>query len=213
MEISFSGSVSQEELAVIVRQIAPVKKMNVAIGLGLMALMNLAVFGTALQKGPAVIWSDQLIVTIPFAVGVVAFLLMVLLLPALTAQTAFRQNQAISKRMWGSASAEQIVLNSGPSKVELGWAAYPSARLYPELVLLYQGNHGANFFPRSFFETEADWLAFRELVLQNVPHHSIHPQISRLVLPVRNARLWLLAGFGFFVLVTASVSFWTSSIR
>lgn len=90
------------------------------------------------------------------------------LTPAMNAEKAFKQNPDFRNPVSGSVSEDGLSIESSRVQTQFKWNIYRSARLSPGLVLLYQTNNWYNIYPRKFFSTEADWLAFRSLVEQKI---------------------------------------------
>jgi hypothetical protein len=209
MEIAFSGKLSYEELTFVIRQASPVRKITFVIGLAVLVMMNILLFAITSRSGPYTDWSSLVTYALPFDVMVVAFFFTFIVLnPAMAAQRAFKQNQEITGLLWGSVNAARIAINSAQTKGELSWDLYKSARLFPGLVLLNQRSGLANFFPRSFFASDADWLAFRALVIEKISEHRQHDRASRLFLNVRNPRLVLYTILAVLIVLVVAYNFW-----
>ncbi len=188
IEINFSGSLTPDELAFIFRQGSPVKRWFV-IGWGAaVGLLLIAILAGGIRSGFNAEWLSANAFLLPLAFGVLFFGLFFYLSPSLSARRVF-QNPIMRQVQQGTVTPERIAYRAPGPYRELKWSLYRSASLYPGLVLLYQTNDTFNYFPRKYFESEEDWRAFRKLVHQKVPHRLEFEAPSRLVFPVRYARV------------------------
>jgi hypothetical protein len=72
------------------------------------------------------------------------------------------------------------------------WAGYAYQVITPDMILLFQGVTTFQFYPRSFFATDADWQAFTDLVQQRISADP--PAIWRPIFARLNT-LWIFALF------------------
>ena len=189
MEIVFAGSLLPDELAFIFRQATPVKRWFSIGWAAAVTLLCIAILAGGIRSGFNQEWFSANSFLLPITFGVLYFGLFFYLSPSLSARRAFRQNPGFGAEQRGAVTPEQIAYRAPGPPRELKWKQFKSASLYPGLVLLYQDNKTFNYFPRKFFASEEDWRAFRKLVRQRVPRHIEFERPSRLVFPVRYARL------------------------
>ena len=188
-EINFAGSLNPDELAFIFRQASPVKKWFIIGWAAVVILLTTAILAGGIRSGFNQDWFGANSYLLPIYFGVLYFGLFFYLSPSLSARRAFKQNPHFAEPLAGTAGPEWIAFEAPGPRSELRWNLFKSASLFPGLVLLYQTNSTFNYFPRKFFQSEADWQAFRTLVHQKVPHRIEFEGENRAVFPVRHARL------------------------
>ncbi len=164
-EISFSGSFTEDELAAAFRLGRPIQKWFTILYWIICACAAVG-FLYELISGPQ---SDF----VPFIFMVWLFIgLTSYFTPTKNARKVLAQNSEYQNQISGVVSEEGLSIQASQAQTQSQWTIYRSARLSPGYVLLYQLNNTFNVYPRKFFATEADWLAFRALVEQKIANKS-----------------------------------------
>jgi hypothetical protein len=84
------------------------------------------------------------------------------------APLSYNKSKAQFKPLTGLVNDENIIVLSPTGSSEYKWGLYKQVKQMKDLLLLYQGKNCFNYFPRSFFESDASWQAFLDLVQQKI---------------------------------------------
>jgi hypothetical protein len=103
-----------------------------------------------------------------FLLGVAAILVTRPFWIRFAARLGYRQSRDAFQPITGIASEDGLSVASGNVRTEIGWAQFTSRRSGEDLTLLYQSPRCFNYFPRRFFESDADWSDFNELTERQV---------------------------------------------
>lgn len=169
MEITFAGRPSRDEMR---RATAFHSRLPAAIEVALVAMLAVVVIGflgdiaTALFPGLHLFGLRG-----PVFVPLLAFAGGLILVPLWQHTMVPRRLPADKDVLMrsGTIGAEGLYFETDRSKVRLSWEAFTAHHSLPDLVLLYVRPSAAHLFPRTFFASDADWQAFRQLVEANVP--------------------------------------------
>lgn len=81
---------------------------------------------------------------------------------------AWKNNQAVYADVSGVITEDTVAYNTSQSESRSRWTLFQKSKLAPDMILLYQTSGAFNVFSRHFFETEADWTMFAELVQRKI---------------------------------------------
>lgn len=84
--------------------------------------------------------------------------------PVVSAKNAFKLQPEMSGTFSGLIRDDAVLLRTMNANQEFKWSLYKKLVRNAETVLLYQNARCFNFFPRSFFASDADWQAFQSLL-------------------------------------------------
>jgi hypothetical protein len=107
----------------------------------------------------------------------VAFFLLALVVGSMWALPQFQARQLAKApqcqgTVTGRATDEALEFHNALSESSVRWDAFVRYRMSPDVVLLYVGSAGVSIVPRSFLESDADWLCLRQHVQATVPKKS-----------------------------------------
>lgn len=85
-----------------------------------------------------------------------------------TALLSYNRNKSIIEPITGLANDEHIIIQAPNTTVEIKWELYKQVKQTKDLLLLYQNKNTFTFFPRRFFESDASWQVFIDMVQQKV---------------------------------------------
>lgn len=161
MDIQFSGQITKDQLAQILRLGNPIRKLLIVIWFILLFFLIANFFLSWGNLG-----SIGLYLLFPFSVIFLG--LYWVLSPSISAARLFKQNPQLKEPISGVVSKTGVSLNTYKSVVEHKWKQYQTVRQSSDLVLLYYDKTSWNYFPRHFFKNDADWQEFLDLVAQNI---------------------------------------------
>jgi hypothetical protein len=81
---------------------------------------------------------------------------------------SYIRNKASIEPITGVINGEHIIFQTPNATVDIKWGLYKKVKQTKDLLLLYQNKNFFNYFPRSFFESDASWQAFLDLVQQKI---------------------------------------------
>ncbi len=192
-EISYSGQLTQDELAATLRMGSLWKKWHIIVYWILLGCVGVG-FLTGLILNLESVYLPVPLMVLLFIGGSFYFT------PAMNAKKLFTQDTDFKFPLSGVISEAGLSIQARRTQTQIQWTLYKSARLSPGNVLLYQTNNCFNVFPRKFFASDADWKAFRSLVEQKVEKKTY---ISKDPTPPRFGRHanWIIYGVLFLVIV------------
>jgi hypothetical protein len=99
----------------------------------------------------------------------VAFAIFMIVAPRRAITKTWQNTPLLHERVTGYLSEAGVRFQSNSNDTTLTWDKLVKQRLGKDLILLYTSARSALILPRSYFRTEEDWAAARELVTRNLP--------------------------------------------
>lgn len=166
MNIYYEGKVTQNDLYKILSFGAKQQPVASAVLYGGVVLFA-ALIGASLWRGfftPAMV--------IPFMFFLL-FAVYFFWTPYLGARRVFRNLEYIHHPINGWITGETVSVNSTRQEATLPWNKYRMARRASDLILLYQNENNFHFFPRMWFENDADWREFTAEIDRRIAERSL----------------------------------------
>lgn len=160
MELAFGGAISLQDFERAQALDGRTRRFE-RWSLGLVAILLLIQLFPLLREPFALMWLLPMIPLLVFVLGY-RFLIRWQL------RRSWQANRAVYDSIEGRVYDDHVTYNTAHSTSAIRWALFHSARVAPDMVLLYQTPQAFNVFPRDFFRTEADWTAFTRLVAEKV---------------------------------------------
>ncbi len=197
-EISYSGQLTQNEVAAAFYMGGPLGRWNIS---GRNLVIGLAAVAVLLTLAYSGVSGAQIILYIASCFIPLFFIAAIYYLaPSVSAKKAFTSGSEFKNPFSGVVSDEGIMIQSTLTRGQSQWSIFRFARVSPGFVLLYSAANIFNVFPRKFFATEADWLAFRSLVARKVAKKYYHKKDPTAPLFSRQAE-WLTYGISILFVV------------
>jgi hypothetical protein len=89
--------------------------------------------------------------------------------PRITAQRAVATSKLLQSPVRGIADDKGLKLTTENGSADLPWAVFHRARVGSDVVMLYQSAYIYNMFPRSWFGSDAEWAAFKQMAATKAP--------------------------------------------
>ncbi len=203
-EISYSGQLTQNEVAAAFYMGGPLGRWNfsvIKIVIGLIVVVALFTLAFSGVSGMSAVGGLQIFLYLASCfIPLLAIVALYYLAPSVSAKKAFTKDSEFKNPLSGVVSDEGILIQSNLTRGQSQWSIFRFARLSPGCVLLYSTDVIFNIFPRKFFATEADWLAFRSLVEQKVAKKYYHKKDASAPLFSRQAE-WLSYGISILFII------------
>ncbi len=165
--VEFGGQYAREQFEDALGSLTGLRRVRwVLLGLAALLLV-LSVLLDLFRPEPG--W--RLSLWVPALAGLVAVYL--LLLRKVQQQT-FDTSLFLRSPLRGSADEQGITLEAEHWSLRAPWSMFHRAVVQPRMVLLYQSTRVANFLPRDFFSSDADWAEFIRLVRTHAPRPQGH---------------------------------------
>lgn len=187
-EIPFSGQLTQDEVAAAFYMGGPLGRLNSSVIKIVIGFIVVLLLLTLVISGVQVFLYIASCFFTPLMIAVLFYLT-----PSVSAKKAFTPDSEFKNPISGVVSDEGTLIQSNLTRGQSQWSIFRFARMSPGLVLLYSTDNIFNIFPRKFFATEADWLAFRSLVELKVAKKYYHKKDPTAPLFSRHAE-WLTYG-------------------
>lgn len=110
--------------------------------------------------------------------------------PVSKSREAYRSSPEMRGTFRGSVSEDGLTIQTANVATDFKWTAFRKVDRKSDLVLLFVNDDNFNFFPRSFFASDADWQAFQALVDQKIKDGTL------LVRTIKREKRYILTAIG-----------------
>jgi hypothetical protein len=176
MNITFSGRVTQKDLEHIYRLGTPQKAWFTVFSVVMLILVSIITIYTAITD----IFTPGMLMPLFIFVYLATYPLWI---PLSAARKAYRSQPAFREEISGSITEESIQIKLSNAESTSGWGYFTSVKRSPDMVLLDQGHNVFNFFPRSFFASDADWNTFLAFLNEKILRGELKEKKGDLILP------------------------------
>ena len=167
MEISFSGQFTKEDFvqAFKAHTTATILGKVFYYGIWVVVAYMVITFVSALAQGGNV---TAILLSYGLPVLLMGFLIwLTYSQPYQSAKRAIK-NPEFQAPVSGQVNEEQIDITTQESTVEIPWSKFQKVLDRGDFVLMYRGKNGLSLFPRRFFQSDADWQAFKNLAKEKI---------------------------------------------
>lgn len=176
MNITYSGRVTQKDLEHIYRLGLPQKAWITVFAVVMLIFLSIMTIYMAATD----IFTPGLLIPLFIFVYLATYPLWV---PLSAARKAYRSQPAFREEISGSITDDGIQIKLSNAESAAGWSYFTIVKRTPDVVLLYQGSNVFNFFPRSFFASDADWNAFLAFLNEKILQGELKEKKGDRILP------------------------------